>query len=93
MRKSTEYDKRQYEDAPKEIDLALDAAFAAEVVPNDDFLPSPEELVKAQRRRTVTIRIQDSTIDFFKTAAIKNKTHYQTMINQLLDRYAEHYSK
>jgi len=36
--------------------------------------------------------LNQKSVEFFKRAAKKNKVKYQTMINELLDKYAEKYS-
>lgn len=58
-------------------------------VPN--FLPPPHELAKARTVVKVTIALDQSSIDFFKRAAKKNKTKYQRMIREVLDQYASRY--
>ena len=57
----------------------------------DDFLPNPKELVLKEETAKVTIFLTKSSVDFFKTQAEKNHTHYQTMIRALVDQYASHY--
>jgi uncharacterized protein (DUF4415 family) len=76
-------DDKYYTDAPPEVDKA----FERSVRVSTDFLPSPDELSKATVKKTVTIRLDEAIIDFFKKAAKKNGTHYQTMINDLLGEY------
>ena len=58
----------------------------------DDFLPPPGKLVMPERAIKVTIRLNESSIKFFKREAEKHHTKYQKMIRQLLDKYAEKYS-
>ena len=58
----------------------------------DDFLPSPEELAKAEEIQKVTISLNKRSIEFFKEQANKNNTKYQRMIRGLLEKYAERYS-
>lgn len=57
----------------------------------DDFLPKPKDLVLKEETTKITISLTKSSIDFFKSEAIKNKTHYQTMIRALIDKYTSHY--
>jgi uncharacterized protein (DUF4415 family) len=45
-------------------------------------------LAKATVKKTITIRLDSSSLDFFKKTALRNGTHYQTMINDLLAEYA-----
>ncbi len=54
-----------------------------------DFLPSPNKLVLKEDNVKVTISLKQSSIDFFKKEARKNKTQYQKMIRELLDIYAQ----
>ena len=54
----------------------------------DDFLPPPSQLAFKEENIKVTIGLSKSSIDFFKQAARKHNTHYQTMIRRLLDLYA-----
>jgi hypothetical protein len=56
----------------------------------EDFLPSPEHLAFKEENVKVTIGLSKSSVDFFKTAAKRHRTHYQKMIRRLLDYYAVH---
>ena len=66
---------------------ALDSAVLAE-----DFLPSPSELVRKKTKEKITISIDSDCVKFFKEAAKKNHTKYQTMMNEVLSQYAKHYA-
>lgn len=55
----------------------------------DDFLPTPEELVRREDTVKVTIALSKSSIAFFKREAAKHHTQYQKMIRRLLDAYTE----
>ncbi|MFP4473786.1 MAG: BrnA antitoxin family protein [Candidatus Omnitrophota bacterium] len=59
----------------------------------DDFLPSPEQLVQEEDNVKVTITLSRHSVEFFKKQAQKHKAKYQTMIRNVLDRYARHYNK
>jgi len=59
----------------------------------DDFLPPPDQLVLKEYNVKVTISLKKSNIDFFKEEAEKNKTSYQKMIREVVDRYVSHYRK
>lgn len=59
----------------------------------DDLLPPPEELVLKEDTIKVTIALKRSNIEFFKQQAKKNKTSYQKMIRQLIDKYVSHYQE
>ena len=55
----------------------------------DDFLPSPEDLVRREDTVKVTIALSKASIAFFKREAEKHNTQYQKMIRRLLDAYTE----
>ena len=76
-----------YSDAPNAIgDVLLKGRKV------DDFLPPPDQLVRRVPKVKVTITLNQESVDFFKKSAKKNKVKYQTMINELLDKYVEKYS-
>ena len=77
-----------YTEEPKEIAEAFDSAIVVE-----DFLPPPSQLVRKQKKENITIAMRPSTVEFFKKEAKANGTQYQTMINELLDKYVAFYSK
>ena len=79
--------KNIYNDPEKSIMEALDSAVLAE-----DFLPSPSELVRKTTMEKITISIDSDCVNFFKEAAKKNHTKYQTMMNEVLSQYAKHYA-
>jgi predicted DNA binding CopG/RHH family protein len=54
-----------------------------------DFLPSPEELAFREESVKVTIVLNRSSVDFFKSEATKYHTKYQRMIRQLIDAYVD----
>lgn len=56
-----------------------------------DTLPPPDKLIMPQRPVKVTIALNQSSIDFFKTQAKKHHTKYQRMIREVLDRYTAQY--
>ena len=64
---------------------------SAKVKINTDFLPSPEKLTKKDAKIKVTISLNQKTVNFFKNYAAKNNTKYQTMINEVLDKYVQKY--
>lgn len=53
-----------------------------------DFLPSPEELMRAEEKQKVTLELTKSSLNFFKKIAQKNNASYQVMIRRLVDFYA-----
>jgi predicted DNA binding CopG/RHH family protein len=57
----------------------------------DDFLPPPAKLVMREETVKVTLALTKESIEFFKKAAKKHHTRYQTMIRALLEQYTEHY--
>ena len=56
-----------------------------------DFLPSPDELIAPEKKERITIYVTHSSVAFFKKAAHKKHTKYQTLIRGILDRYAKTY--
>ena len=59
----------------------------------EDFLPSPELLVKKEENVKITISLSKSSVDFFKEKAKKAGIPYQVMIKTVIDRYSTHYQK
>ena len=78
--------KINYKSAPKDIS---DAIMSAKII--DDFLPSPEKLVKKEKTLKVTILLNEDIVSFFKDKAKKIGVPYQTMINAVLNKYTSHY--
>jgi len=78
--------KTVYRDAPNDIGEVL---LKGEKI--DDFLPPPDQLVKRIPKVKITITLNQQSVEFFKKSAKKNKVKYQTMINELLDKYVEKY--
>lgn len=58
----------------------------------EDFLPPPDKLIMPEKSLKVTLRLNESSIKFFKKQAKKYNTKYQKMIRLLLDKYVEKYS-
>lgn len=79
--------KNIYSDPEKSVKEVLDSAVLIE-----DFLPSPSELVRKTTKEKITISIDSDCVNFFKAAAKKNHTKYQTMMNEVLSQYARHYA-
>ena len=52
-----------------------------------DFLPRPENLILKEKKRRVTLTLSQKSLDFFKSAAKKQKASYQAMIRRLIDYY------
>jgi predicted DNA binding CopG/RHH family protein len=71
--------KIRYTDEPLEMEVVK------------DFLPPPEKLVRKEETVKVTIGLSKPSVEFFKKMAKKQRTHYQKMIRQVLDLYAERY--
>src|SRR5215469_9449532 len=81
MRKQTIYTK-----APSNVSRAIiDGDIIA------DFLPPPEKLIRKEPKVKITITLNSGSIDFFKKHARKNNVKYQTMINEVLDKYVQKY--
>ena len=58
-----------------------------------DVLPPPEKLVVPEDTIKVTLLLSKSSIQFFKQKAAQHRTKYQRMLRELVDRYAEQFSK
>jgi len=58
-----------------------------------DVLPPPEKLVVPEDTIKVTLLLSKSSIRFFKQKAAQHRTKYQRMLRELVDRYAEQFSK
>lgn len=54
-----------------------------------DFLPSPADLAFKEDGVKVTLTLSKSSVEFFKSEAVKHQTQYQRMIRRLLDSYVE----
>jgi len=57
-----------------------------------DFLPPPEELIRNEPKVKITITLNSGSVDFFKRHAQKNNVKYQTMINEVLNKYVQQYN-
>ena len=58
-----------------------------------DFLPPPDKLIRKEPKVKITITLNTGSIDFFKKYARKNNVKYQTMINEVLDKYVQRYKE
>jgi hypothetical protein len=56
-----------YQDAPKSIESAI-----ANSVDIADFLPSPSELRRQERKKKITISLDSSILNFFKDISKKH---------------------
>jgi predicted DNA binding CopG/RHH family protein len=77
-----------YAEAPKNVSRAI---IEGDIVA--DFLPPPDELLRKEPKVKITITINSGSIDFFKKYALKNNVKYQTMINEVLDKYVQRYKE
>jgi predicted DNA binding CopG/RHH family protein len=75
-----------YTEAPQDVSKEIDEG---EIV--SDFLPPPEELIRKEPKVKITITLNSGSVDFFKKHARKNNVKYQSMINEVLDKYVEKY--
>ena len=80
--------KKIYADAPRNISKAISEG---EIVA--DFLPPPDKLVRKEPKVKITITLNSGSIEFFKKYARKNNVKYQTMINEVLDKYVQKYTE
>lgn len=74
-------DNTNYREAPADVQQALRSARRIE-----DMLPPPEELVR--KKQSVTIRLDADVVEWFK----EQGGQYQTLINEVLRRYKNHFS-
>ncbi|MDO8535822.1 MAG: BrnA antitoxin family protein [Candidatus Omnitrophota bacterium] len=58
----------------------------------DDIFPTPEELMASEHTVKVTLRLSESSIQFFKQYAEKYHTKYQKVIRRLVDMYAQRFA-
>ena len=79
--------KKIYTEAPRSISKAISEG---EIIA--DFLPPPDKLVRKEPKVKITITLNSGSIDFFKKYARKNNVKYQTMINEVLDKYVQKYT-
>ena len=84
----TNMNKRQkiYTEAPKVISKAI---LDGEII--NDFLPPPEKLLRKEPKVKITITLNSGSVDFFKKHARQNNVKYQTMINEVLNKYVQKY--
>ena len=77
-----------YTDAPKSVSRGISEG---KII--SDFLPPPDKLVRKESKVKITITLNTGSIDFFKKHAKRNNVKYQTMINELLDKYVQRYKE
>ncbi|WII71808.1 hypothetical protein QJS83_15190 [Bdellovibrio sp. 22V] len=58
----------------------------------EDFLPPPEVLFATDDKVKITIEIEGTTLDFFRTQAEKTGNKYQRLMREVLKQYAKKYS-
>ena len=78
--------KKNYTETPKSVSRAL---IEGEIIA--DFLPPPEKLIRKEPKVKITITLNSGSVDFFKKHAKQNNVKYQTMINEVLDKYVQRY--
>ena len=78
--------KIEYSDAPKRVAESISLSERI-----DDFLPPPDRLIRKSEKVKITITLDGESVAFFKASAKKNNVKYQTMINEILSKYAERY--
>jgi predicted DNA binding CopG/RHH family protein len=76
-----------YNDAPEDLILSIEKSKRVK-----DFLPPPEDLILKEKKTRITIALSEKSVSFFKRESKKNGIPYQTMINKVLDLYADMYS-
>ena len=77
-----------YTEPPKNVSKAL--CESERII---DFLPPPEKLIRKEPKVKITITLNSGSVDFFKRNARKNNVKYQTMINEVLDKYVQIYKE
>jgi predicted DNA binding CopG/RHH family protein len=75
-----------YTEAPKDVSSVI---LKGNII--TDFLPPPEKLVRKEPKVKITITLNSGSVDFFKKHAKRNNVKYQTMINEVLDKYVKRY--
>lgn len=78
--------KINYTTAPADVEQALDVAIVT-----DDFLPTPDKLVRKVQKEKITIALDKDSLELFKKYANKHNSKYQTMINGVISSYADKY--
>jgi hypothetical protein len=76
--------KVNYTDAPVDIERFLEGATVI-----DDFLPSPDELVRKVEREKITLAVDKRSLALFKAYAKKHDAKYQNMMNGVISAYAD----
>jgi hypothetical protein len=56
-----------------------------------NLLPSPEELMSAEKTQRITLNLTEDTVDFFKERAEKQNYPYQQLIRNVLDKFVDSY--
>ena len=54
----------------------------------EDFLPSPQQLVRRTRKVKVTLEVGQPTVEMFRRKAGPSADGYRRMMGELLDFYA-----
>ena len=80
--------KTIYTEAPEDVSTAI---IEGEII--TDFLPPPEQLIRKEPKVKITITLNSGSVAFFKKYAKKNNVKYQTMINEVLDKYVQRYKE
>jgi uncharacterized protein (DUF4415 family) len=82
----------KYTKAPSYVERALRHAVPLTPEEEAELLMEPgDAAVNPDPKVKVTILLDKSSVDFFKSQAVKRHTRYQTMINRVLKRYAARY--
>jgi uncharacterized protein (DUF4415 family) len=76
-------DGYEWEDAPADIAESMDTGM---ILP-DDFLPPPEELMKAKTKVIITMRVDLEVLDWYKSMG----RGYQSKMNAVLKAYKKAY--
>jgi predicted DNA binding CopG/RHH family protein len=75
-----------YTGAPLEIAKEMEESVS---IPN--FLPAPEELIRKESTKKITLAVDSQSLAIFKVFAKKHGGKYQSMMRKILDSYARNY--
>ena len=56
-------------------------------------IPSPDQLASEKEMEKITIELEKTSLDFFRSEAVRHHASYQRMIRNLLSAYAKGMSK
>ncbi|MDR0909136.1 MAG: hypothetical protein LBM77_05160 [Spirochaetaceae bacterium] len=83
----------KYTPAPPDIAEAM--KYAVPLTPEEEaeLLMEPDELPMPERKKKVTIMLDNNSIAIFKKVALAHHVHYQTLIRKAVSACAKKYQK